>query len=62
MGGRAVELIVEGAMLVQHAVEDVSRNPPCGETGHFGRYCESGRGHESATSRKAERFWLMPME
>jgi hypothetical protein len=62
MGGGAVELVVEGAMLVQDAVEDVSRNPPCGETGHFGRYCESGRGHESATSRKAERFWLMPME
>ena len=44
MGRRAVELIVEGAMLVQHAVEDVSRDPPCGETGHFGRYCEIWKG------------------
>ena len=33
--GRPVELVVEGAMLVQHAIEDVSRDPPCGEAGHF---------------------------
>jgi hypothetical protein len=35
MGGRAVELVVEGAMLVQHAVEDISRYPPRGEAGDF---------------------------
>jgi hypothetical protein len=35
MGTGAVELIVERAVLVQHAVEDVSRDPPCGEAGHF---------------------------
>ena len=35
MGARAVELIVEGAMLVQHAVENISRDPSRGEAGHF---------------------------
>ena len=35
MGAGAVELIVEGAMLVQHAVEDISRDPPRGEAGDF---------------------------
>ena len=58
----AVKLVVEGAVLVQYAVEYIGRDPPCRETGHFGRYCESGRWHEAATSRKAERFWLMPLE
>ena len=33
----AVELVVEGAMLVQHAVENVGRDPPRRETGHFGQ-------------------------
>ena len=35
MGAGTVELIVEGAMLVQHAVEDVGRDPPRSEAGHF---------------------------
>jgi hypothetical protein len=62
MGAGAVELIVEGAVLVQHSVEDVGRDPPCGEAGHFRRYCESRRGHEAGMSRGAERFRLMPIE
>src|SRR5438874_11061004 len=62
MRGGAVELVVEGAVLVQYAVEDVSRNPARREARYFGRYCESGRRHEAAMSRKAERFWLMPLE
>ena len=41
MRAGAVELIVEGAMLVQHAVENIGRDPPRGEAGDFGRYCES---------------------
>ena len=41
MRARAVELIVERAMLVQHAVENISRDPPRGEAGDFGRYCKS---------------------
>ena len=40
MRAGAVELIVKGAMLVQHAVENISRDPPRRETWHFGRYCE----------------------
>ena len=40
MGAGAVELVVEGAMLVQYAVENIGRDPPRGEAGHFGRYCE----------------------
>ena len=40
MRAGAVELVVEGAVLVQHPVEYVSRDPACRETGHFGRYCE----------------------
>jgi hypothetical protein len=35
MGARTVELIVEGAMLVQHAVENVGRDPPRCEAGDF---------------------------
>ncbi len=41
MGAGPVELVIEGAVLVQDAVEDIGRNSPCRETGHFGRYCES---------------------
>jgi hypothetical protein len=37
MGGGAVELVVEGTMLVQHAVQYVGCDPPCRETGHFSR-------------------------
>jgi predicted Rossmann fold nucleotide-binding protein DprA/Smf involved in DNA uptake len=37
MSAGAVELIVEGAMLVQHAVENIGRYPPCRETGHLSR-------------------------
>jgi hypothetical protein len=35
VGARTVELIVEGAMLVQHAVENIGRDPPRGEAGDF---------------------------
>src|SRR3954454_24475206 len=45
MRGRAVELFVERAMLVQDAVQNVGGNPPCRDTGHCGRYCESLRRH-----------------
>jgi hypothetical protein len=41
MSARAVELIVEGAMLVQHAIENISCDPACREPGHFSRYGES---------------------
>ena len=41
MGAGAVELVVEGAVLVQHAVENVGRDPPRRETGNFGRNCKS---------------------
>jgi hypothetical protein len=37
MGGRPVELVVEGAVLVQHAVQDIGGDPPRRETGHFSR-------------------------
>jgi hypothetical protein len=36
MGGSAVEMIIESAMLVQDAVQNVSRDPPRRETGDFG--------------------------
>ena len=36
MRGGAVELIVEGAALVQHAIEDVSPDPTRGEAGNLG--------------------------
>ena len=41
MGAGAVELVVEGAMFMQYAVENVGRDAPCRETGNFGRNCES---------------------
>jgi hypothetical protein len=30
---------------MQHAVENVCRDPPCRETGHLGGSCESLRRH-----------------
>ena len=48
MGGGAVELVVERAALVQHAVENIRRDPPRRETGHLGGRCESYRRHEGA--------------
>jgi hypothetical protein len=36
MGGSAVELFVERPVLVQHAVENIRRDPPRRETRHFG--------------------------
>jgi hypothetical protein len=35
MGAGAVKLVVEGAVLVQHAVENVGCDPARRETGHF---------------------------
>src|SRR3569832_2178199 len=35
MGGSAIELFVERAVLVQDAVENVGCDPPCRETWHF---------------------------
>ena len=37
VGARAVKLVVEGAVLVQDAVQNVSGDPPRRETGHFSR-------------------------
>jgi hypothetical protein len=41
MRAGAVELIIECAVLVQHAVEDVGRDAARRETGDFGRNCKS---------------------
>ncbi len=35
MSGGAIELFVEGAVLVQNAVKNVSRDPPRCKTWHF---------------------------
>ena len=45
MRARTIELVVERAMLVQDAVQNIRGDPPCRETRHFGRYCESLRRH-----------------
>jgi hypothetical protein len=41
MGAGAIELVVEGAVLVQHTVENVGGDPPGREAGNFGRNCKS---------------------
>ena len=57
MGGGAVELFVERAVLVQHAVENIRCDPPRRETGHLGWQCESLRRHGAGTSREiGQRF------
>ena len=60
MRAGAVELLVERAVLMQHAVENIRRDPPRRETGHLGWQCESLRRHGAGTSRKdrdsAQRF------
>ena len=45
MRARAVELIVKHAMLVQHAVQNIGRDPARGEAGDLGRRGKSGGGH-----------------
>ena len=52
MRGGAVELFVQRALLMQHAVENIRRDPPRRETRHLGWQCESLRGHGAGTSRK----------
>ena len=54
MGGGAVELVVERAVLVQDAVENIRRDPPRRETGHFGWQSESLRRHGAGTSRNMD--------
>ena len=41
MRGGAIKLVVEGAMLVENAVENIGRDAPCGEAGDLGRRCEA---------------------
>ena len=41
MRAGALELVVEGAVTMQHTVQNVSGNPPCREARHFGGDCES---------------------
>ena len=41
MRAGAVELVVEGAVFVQYAVENVGCDPPRREAGHFGGNCKS---------------------
>ena len=50
MGRNAIELLIEGAVLVQNAVKDISRNPPRRQAGRFSGQSESLRGHFSDTS------------
>ena len=40
MRAGAIELVVEGTALMQHAVENIRRDPPRRETGHLGWQCE----------------------
>ena len=51
MRASAVELVVQGAVLVQHAVKNIGRNPPRGEAGHLGGGCVSYLRH-GKTSRQ----------
>ena len=41
MGAGTVELVVEGAVFMEDAIENVGRDSPRGETGNFGRGCKS---------------------
>ena len=41
VGAGALKLVVQRAALVQHAVQDIGRNPPRREAGNFGRNCKS---------------------
>ncbi len=52
MRGGAVELVVERAVLMQDAVEDIRRDPARRETGHLGWQGKSLRGHGAGTSRR----------
>src|SRR5580704_5869010 len=52
MRGRSIELLVESAVLMQHAVQNIRRDPPRRKTGHLGWQCKSLGGHGAGTSRK----------
>src|SRR5882724_1616027 len=45
MRGGAVKLLIECPALVQHAVQNIRRDPPRRETRHFGGQGEPLRGH-----------------
>jgi hypothetical protein len=45
VGADAVELVVKRALFVKYTVENIRRDPPRRETGHFGGTCESLCGH-----------------
>src|ERR1700712_1671819 len=51
MGAGAVELVVEGAVLMQHAIENIRCDPPRRETRHFGWQGETLGGHGAGTFR-----------
>jgi hypothetical protein len=51
MGAGAFELVIQGAPLMQHAVQDIRRDPPRRKTGHLGWQGESLRRHGAGTSR-----------
>ena len=52
LGAGAIELIVEGAALVQYAVQNVRRDPSRRKTGHFGWRRESLRHAETLFGEK----------
>src|SRR4051812_20059600 len=53
MGRGAFELVVEGPMLVQDAVENIRRNPSRGEAGDLGWRCVSYLRHAKSSRRRA---------
>src|ERR1700722_16764197 len=54
MRGAAVELLIQRPVLVQHAVQNVCRDPPRRQARHLGWQSESLRGHEAGTFRKIQ--------
>src|ERR1700737_5032703 len=49
MGSGAVEVLGEGTLLMQHAVENIRRDPARRETGDLGGQCKSLRRHGTET-------------
>src|ERR1700722_1271668 len=64
MGAGALELVVQRAPLMQHAVQDIRRDPPRRKTRHFGWQGDSLRRHGAGISRRHadsdQRYQLTP--
>ena len=55
VGVRPIELLVERPAPLQHAIQDLRRRPPRGQSGRCRRRCGFGRGHDGRQGTGTEK-------